>query len=327
MTLAANPLHDKGSEKEYFPLPRISAFSPQGEKIRAHSAELWEAHREMPEAFSPRRLLNIFKRIAPENGDAGEMLSLIDGLSNTLCARAKDSHDSLAPSLCLATCLISLLPQIDSANVQAFVRTNLKRLLQQDLEIQRSLLQSIKSEENFLLNPDAVAGDLYYLPLRVTKLLGWLGSRVVIEELIPDLRSPDAVAHDLALELLARYAPSMVAVTDAQAAPIHTFLYACKLRGWDALAGDVLSKFYISFCERKGNVTRDDAKPDQAVRYILSLAENSLNSMTGNPLAHRSFSCFTAVGSNIGAVPKLESPAVRQAVYQLFSSQRLSRLW
>jgi hypothetical protein len=73
------------------------------------------------------------------------------------------------------------------------------------------------------------------------------------------------------------------AVSDAQGAPLHTFLLACQVCGWDDLAKEVLTSVYASFCARKGNVTRANVPVEQAVRYVLSLSTTPLTPKDWRP--------------------------------------------
>jgi hypothetical protein len=273
---AKNPFYFSGSSPRHFPLPEISPFSAFGSKIRERSGELWEIHRELPTDFNPRRLGDALASILEDAGTAQEKLALVKGLGSSLSSRATESEDLLAPSLCLSTCLVSLLPYVNESDIEAYLHDLLAGLCDRNAQLQSSLLQSIKQDEHFLLSPHAFAGDLYYLPLRVTKLLGWVAADLISQRLIPNLRRNSSVPRALVEELISQYFPNFVAVSDEQAAPLYAFFLACRMEGWDGLAKEVLTSIYGSFCDRKGNVTRVGAPVDQSVRYILSLSQSIL---------------------------------------------------
>ena len=134
------------------------------------------------------------------------------------------------------------------------------------------LLISIKADPRFLVNKLSAEADLYYLPLRITKMLGWIGLSVVLEALIPRVSTTaESVRLDLASLIVERYDRSIVAVSDEQAAPLYMFMKACLLKGWNELAEQVTNLYFGSFASRKGNVARVGADGAAALRYILSL--------------------------------------------------------
>ena len=275
-SFAKNPFFDAQGGQKHFPLPNISPFSSFGAKIREKSAELWEIHRELPTLFDPRRLLRALASILKDTADCQEKVALIEGLSASLTSRAAESDDLLAPSQSFQTCLISLLPDIDNVEVKAYLAIALQALLDRNNQLCTSILHELQKNEYYLLSSHSVAGELYYLPLRVSRLLGWIGADIAVRRLVPGLTQDVAACQRLASELVTQYAHNLVAVCDAQAAPLDLFLLGCQLEGWNDLARNTLTAVYASFCERKGNVTRWDATPEQAVQYILSLTDTPL---------------------------------------------------
>jgi hypothetical protein len=279
---AKNPFY--GTEGEHpFVIPDISPFSQFGSVIRERSADLWEIHRELSNEFVPRRLLDILNGVFAHAETSEEILALTEGLSSSLGTRAVESEDTLAASTCVSTCLVSLLQHIEDPEIESYLPTALGRLLDRNAQSQIALLQSIKENENCLLSSWPVPGDIYYLPLRVTKLLGWIGADILIQGLLPQLARETSLKRDLAEEIVTRYSQCLVAVSDDQAPSLQVFFSACHLLGWNDVAQDVLNGVYSSFCERKGNVTRCHTQPEQAVRYILSLTDCSLKPENWSP--------------------------------------------
>jgi hypothetical protein len=115
-------------------------------------------------------------------------------------------------------------------------------------------------------------GQLYYLPLRITQTLGWIGLSTILAALLPDVRNlDDSSRFDLATEILNRHESSIVAVSDEQASALYVFLKACLLKNKRGLAERVTNAYFASFADRGGNVTRVGTDGSQALRYILSL--------------------------------------------------------
>lgn len=280
---ARNPFYSAQASSQHFPLPEISPYSHFGSKIREKSGELWEIHREIPNDFAPRRLLSCLVGLLSEAQSAQERVALVRGIGASLSARAAESEDLMAPWLCMATCIVSLLPYTHESEVAAHLPELCLSLLDRDGPLQRSIDAFSKKDENYLLSQYAVAGDLYYLPLRITQILGWVGLDILGRRLLGDRTMSAEPIRVQTKELLNRYGQSLSAVSDAQGAPLYTFLLACRLCGWDDLATEVLTSIYASFSARKGNVTRSNVPVEQAVRYVLSLTDTPLTPKDWRP--------------------------------------------
>ena len=270
---AKNPHFDSGAVERIFPTGSILPQSEMGKRIRLNSAALWNEYRTIKEDPNPRRLLDLLDAVfRGASGDVQGMISSVQGLARTLSARARESSELLAPSQCFATCAVSLLPNIESELVKSYTLATVREIMVLDMEVWSELLTSVKSENHSLLSNVGIMADLYYLPMRITRILGWIGFSIVAESLIPELNDGnDSLRFSLASELVDRYGDSLVAVSDEQAPSLYVFLTACLLKNQKELAGNVLTRYFASFADRKGNVNRAGTDGIQAFRYILSL--------------------------------------------------------
>src|ERR1035437_7558846 len=270
---AQNPHFDSGAAERIFPTGSILPQSEMGKRIRLNSAALWNEYRTIKEDPNPRRLLDLLDFVFREaNGDVQGIATSTQGLARTLSTRARESSELLAPSQCLATCAVSLLPNIESEIVKSYTFATLREIMVLDMEVWSELLTSVESENHTLLSHVGVMADLYYLPMRITKILGWIGLSVVAESLMPELNDGnDSLRFALASALVNRYGDSVVAVSDEQASSLYVFLKACLLKNQTELAEQVTTRYFASFADKKGNVNRAGTDGVQAYRYTLSL--------------------------------------------------------
>jgi hypothetical protein len=282
---AQNPHFDSGAAERIFPTGSILPQSEMGKLIRLNSAALWDEYRTIKADPNPRRLLDLLDTVFQgANGDVHGMTALVQGLARTLSTRARESSELLAPSQCLATCAVSLLPDIESDVIKNYTRAALRESMALDMEIWSDLLVSIKSENYTLLSKVGIMADLYYLPMRISKILGWIGLSVVAESLIPELNDGnDSMRFLLASELVNRYADSLVAVSDEQASSLYVFLKACLLKNQTELAEQVTTHYFASFADKRGNVNRAGTDGVQAYRYILSLGPEEFRPQDWRP--------------------------------------------
>jgi hypothetical protein len=129
----------------------------------------------------------------------------------------------------------------------------------------------LSADKYALLSTTGSLGDLFYLPLRVSKILGWIGACVSIARLLgsPD-RLDDALAIELCEKILAASELSVVAVSDVQAP--YTLLAAEGLQvlGRRDLAESLLSRLLFDFITRRGNIARAHLEPDKVLEFLVT---------------------------------------------------------
>src|SRR6202000_2924087 len=97
--------------------------------------------------------------------------------------------------------------------------------------------------------------ELFYLPLRITKILGWLGWEIIAGNLVPELGTENnELRLRLASKLVNRYSAALAAVSDEQAPFLYLFSKACVLSRQNELLHLVLNAVFGSLSERRGNI-------------------------------------------------------------------------
>jgi hypothetical protein len=271
--LARNPHFDPQQIEGGFPFSSLPAGSAMGGNVRRHSSALWGEYRTIGENPSPRRLLDLLDKVLRDGGDdINDAVAFLRGIGRTLSVRARESSELLAPSQCLATTAVSLLPMIDAEGAKCYARQALREMLSEDARVWRQMLASVKADSIAFLSDASPISDLYYLPMRLVKTLGWIGLSVLLRELLPGLAdSEESVGWELVMEILNRYETSIVSVSDEQAPFLYVFLKACFVKNQKELAVRAVNLCYGSFAERAGNVTRVGIDGGQALRYVLSI--------------------------------------------------------
>jgi len=237
------------------------------------TSALWSEYRAIGENPCPRRLLDPLDKVLRDGGgEVNDMIAFLQGISRTLSIRARESTELLAPSQCLATAAVSLLPRTDIEEARSYTRQVLREILSQEDEVWTQVLARVRADTNAFLSDASPMSGLYYLPMRLVKTLGWIGLSTVTRALLPDLyNSDDATGWELARGILDRYEASIVSVSDEQAPSLYVFLKACLVKDQKELAGRVINLCYATFADRKGNVTRVGTNGALALRYILSI--------------------------------------------------------
>jgi hypothetical protein len=269
-TFARNPHYSGDAE---FPLRvvRIAPNSDIGRRLQRYSEALWAEYRQVVTDPSHRRLVNLLGEVCSDlEGNGESCLPFIKGVATSLRARAEASPDLFAESDVLACCAVALLPYCQSEEGREVVRDLVAERSRFDGRIRRELEQGLRDNRYYLLSPVGSAGDFYYLPLRVSRVLGWLGATIVTDTLLGTTQ--DEVREEvrrLVERVLDLYAGSLVATSDEQAPYVYLFAKACRMCGWDDLASAALDGYFQSAVSVGGAVARGNLDPAEAFSYTI----------------------------------------------------------
>jgi hypothetical protein len=267
-----NPYYS-GSKSE-FPLSLVSIppSSDTGVRISKYSEALWTEYQLLVSDPSPRRLVDLLQTVCRDLEDSGNScVPFIRGVATSMGVRASASRDLLAESEVISCCAVALLPYAHKDEVRLFLRELLLERLSLDRNARRSLHDSIKQHRFGLVNPVNMLSELYYLPIRISKTLGWLASSVMIDMLLGAENTNDKEDSRALMQMIVdNYAGSLVAVSDEQAPYIYLFAKVCKAYGWQDLGRTVLHRLFKNLGYVGGEVTKPGIEASQAFEYCLA---------------------------------------------------------
>jgi len=178
----------------------------------------------------------------------------------------------LGRSQCLLTSAVFLLPYTENEAAKAYIKDIFKDVLSLDAEVWHRLLAAVKADRIALCDRHYPNAEMYMLPIRIAKILGWIGLNRVIGHLVPDIKgSDDKIQFQLASEIIKTYEASFAAVSDAQAPYLYIFVKACLLDGQNEMAANIVNSHYASLSENHGNITDADCDAARVLSYFGSI--------------------------------------------------------
>lgn len=115
--------------------------------------------------------------IGATSSDPADAATFASGLASAFSIRAADSSDVFRCAEAAATCNVALLEYADHAAVQPVILN----LATQSLDLTSAAIEEtarlLKRNEYALLSDDTAFGDLFYLPMRLSRILGWIGAQ------------------------------------------------------------------------------------------------------------------------------------------------------
>lgn len=256
----------------------IQAWPPASDAlIQSHYDELWRAYASVSgnwEAVEFSRTIS--KLLTHLISIPGALTTVSERLGDAAFARAELSNDPFRPAQIAAAFAVCLLPHLAHVEARQIAERFVSLTSASLIEAGTQLTTALAADRFALLATQGGVSDLFYLPLRAVKILGWVGSlNWVLSPQDAHREQSDHIFTSMLRTLLAQYTGSVTAMSDAQA-PYWAIAIAnaARLRLTDEseqLAG--LAFHSLIRCE--GNLARIDLSPEDALTYLMARRENN----------------------------------------------------
>jgi hypothetical protein len=261
--------------------------------IRVGLPRIWEPYVAIPTRWEPRVFLD---RLAPLMSDLQAepdvLINLVQRVSEACAVRAEGAADHFREIEVRATCAVAMLPYSADPKISAHLvsmAVEIGALIESEIA---EIVQGIDAYRYALLTGGM--GDLYYLPIRLSKLLGWTGFAVLARLTTEAENEPAALVFaQLFAKIFETYSLSLVAMSDCQAPYIMTALTAATQIGLHDDGERLLGHLFASTIECEGRVARADLDPSKVLGYLLARHNN--NAQPGIELVAQPTELFLAL--------------------------------
>ncbi len=255
------------------PLKSLLAAWPEpesAEHIRALISNLWEPYVTLPKKWDARAFVD---RLAPAFDslkDTPKALSMFARrTADDFGAQAATAKDSFREIEVRAACAVSLLPYAESGEAAEEIRAMSLGVARLAESVLTSIVSSL-NEYEFALTNDGLA-ELYRLPIKLTRLLGWAGyvfqARAASGE---ETDSAKTLLTELAVRLFDTYALSFVSMNDAQAAHAAVALTAMSASGLNEEGEQLIGYLFSSAVMCGGRVASRSIQAEKTLSYLLA---------------------------------------------------------
>jgi hypothetical protein len=268
-TLCNNP-HYAGIMPAIPSFPRIAPGSPQYHAIRGDAEAIWREFLSIDGDFDSRRLLQrIVPIIVASASDPADAAVFARGLAKAFSIRAAGSSDIFRGAEVMAACSVALLERAHEGPIEATIVDIASQALELTSAAIAETATLLNEDKYALLSDKSGLGDLFYLPLRLSRILGWIGAQHFIGQWTgrPDAFDEGAV-EAIVQRVLDAYSLSLVSVSDVQAPYLLTFLSCCRDRGRSDAAESIIGHMANSLVASNGNVASPDIDPHRVFEFL-----------------------------------------------------------
>jgi hypothetical protein len=239
--------------------------------IREHYHRLWKAYGSASGQWDARSFSNTVAPILkPLRAVPTAFVGFVDRLGAALMERGALSNDAYRPAQVGAALAGCLLCYTDD-DLIARHAIDLQRTIGEAINVASSVLVDSLNENRYsLLGAKGGLSDLFYLPLRVAKVLGWVGLAGLLLPCESQARAQaDQLFAQLLRTLLEQYGTSIVAMSDAQASCWAIALARTAELGLREDGELLAGLLYNSLTLCGGNTADVGISPDKVLSYLL----------------------------------------------------------
>ncbi|MDP9421377.1 MAG: caspase family protein [Pseudomonadota bacterium] len=230
---------------------------------------LWEPYVAIPTRWEPREFLDAITLLLGCIGEDSAMrINLARRVADACAAQALESRDHFREIEVRAACAVALLPFGADENVEAYLLATCGELAALVEQVTVEAVSAIDAYPFALVT--AGMSDLFYLPIRISKLLGWAGFAVHARVASGDDIAPAATRlANLFAQIFETYSLSLVAMSDAQAPYVLSALMAASRAGLDGEGERMLGHLFASSVDCRGRVAQADLEPSKVLGFLI----------------------------------------------------------
>lgn len=237
--------------------------------IREGLPQLWEPYVGVVAEWDARKFLERLEPLLARLGDdAGTAVGLVARIEESFSNRARGSRDRFRELEVRAACAVALLPRSGQPAVDLWLAKACGGLAGMAEAALDDVVAAIDGYKFALINGGL--GELYRLPLRLSKLLGWAGFAVHARRIAGDDGSTAAEKlNGLYSRIFATYSLSLVSMSDCQAPDVLIALTASSHAGLQDHGERLLGHMFSSAVFCRGRVARSDLDPSKQLSYLI----------------------------------------------------------
>ena len=255
------------------PLRSVLVGWPEAEvaaAIRSGLPRLWEPYVAITSRWDPRELVDRLSPLLTQvGGNPDILINLVHRITEACVGQARESKDVFREIEVRAACAVSLLPFSEHPEIRAFLAADCEHIASLVEEALDAITEAIRSYRYAIVTGGL--SDLYQLPIRLSKLLGWAGYATHVREIAErDLAPAAGRMSEIFDWLFKTYSLSTVSISDAQAPYVlSAAVAAAKLRLVEQ-GESLLSHLFASAVDCGGRIARADLDPADVLGYLLA---------------------------------------------------------
>jgi len=223
--------------------------------------------------WSPRGFLEtVSPFLASHAASPADQVADVERLVGGLIIRAQDSRDMFLEAQVRASAAAALLPFCPtSVAASDYVEEQSLAVAELVVRALTRAVEELRLQKYALLSLRGGLGDLYVLPLRIWKIIGWSGAAYfILKDAGRASEFPTTTFTEFLDTVIEHYSLSAVLLSEVQGAPIAIGLSCAAELGLQEQGETLLGILFNSVVENSGHIARWSIKNEQLLSYMLA---------------------------------------------------------
>lgn len=241
--------------------------------VKINIKKLWGPYVSIETKWDVRHFYESLKPVLHDLHARPEMqVDLVRRICEACAAQCLHAEDRFREVEVRAVCAVSMLRYSDDIHVRGYLNESSLAVAALVESSVYSAIDAMRSYQYALLTGGM--SDLYYLPIRISKILGWMGFSVILARTMSqDSEESSRILGELFRELFDNYPLSIVAMSDSQAPYVTSAVVAAFDSGLEDEAERLLSQLFLSVLDCKAQLSRGDLGADEVLDYLRARAD------------------------------------------------------
>ncbi len=256
----------------------MQSWPPSASNItRERYDNLWRAYSSISGEWSARSFSDVIGAALSPIATNPELLAgFVERFRDATLERATLSSDVFRQSQVCAALAVSMLPYIASAEVRCCIDRLVNATGRLLLDAGSALLKHLQRDPFCLLaTRGGGISELFYLPIRISKVLGWMGAAPALVNDESRRRESEELFASILQLILEHYSGSIVSMSDAQAPYWAIALSTAARLRLGENADELAGRIFASLTACGGRVARWDIAADSVFNYVLARSQNA----------------------------------------------------
>lgn len=242
------------------------------EIVRAHQDAIWTTYLSVSGDWSQKRFQRlVWSIVQAPNLPSSQIATVIERLAAAFLQRAAQCEDPYRSVLVAAILAASLLPHVEDPAAHAVAERLSGEVGKALLSANNRLISNLSADRFALLSSrNGGLADLYFLPLRVSQVLGWAAAGPYVARTEEQRVQAVNQMKVLLPIILEHYERSLVALNDAQASAWCICLAQASEVGLIDEGERLAGLLFHSLTTSGGRVARGDLPAEDALAYLLA---------------------------------------------------------
>ncbi|WP_122555440.1 caspase family protein [Pseudomonas viridiflava] len=278
--LFANPHASGDAASSLLELTGISPTSPAGQAISEGAGSLYSLVHSSEFGLTTEMIFETLPKFVDRLVDMpGASAVFVEGIWHSLEKQARNEKNTFGRLELSASCIALLLESSERDPISAAFLLRFGHELIDETERVLAVLAVSLRENRYALCRNGIP-DLFYLPQRIARILGWAGAALhIARELERDESSVRRALTDICGSLVEDYAAACAGMSEAEAPFWAAFLTATNADEMGGIGEVVVSTLLNALIENGGSLAKPHLEAKEVYSYLVARMEKDKKAM------------------------------------------------